>query len=54
MIYKVFSFGKWEIFETCLVQGDRDDVRDMPGENLTTRRAQAGVCIHILFDVYYV
>jgi hypothetical protein len=26
-------------------RGDRDDVRDMPGENITTRRAQAGVCI---------
>jgi hypothetical protein len=27
----------------CLVQGEGDDVRDMPGENLPTRRVKDGV-----------
>jgi hypothetical protein len=45
---------KWEKCETCLVQGKGDDVRDMPGENLPTRRAKDGVCIYIIYDVCYV
>jgi hypothetical protein len=46
--------SKWEKCETCLVQGEGDDVRDMPGENLPTRRAKDGVCIYIIYDVCYV
>ena len=34
--------------------GRGGDVRDMPGENLPTRRAKDGVCIYIIYDVCYV